>query len=58
MAAVLVALVAIDTAITGWLLARHVNLTKTVAQLGGIVQELSNDVAVMDVQIGLGRDDA
>lgn len=52
MAAALVLLVAVDTGITGWLLAHHFAARRMLADLGGIVQANSHDIEAICVQLG------
>lgn len=52
MAAALVFLVAVDTGITGWLLAHHFAARRMLADLGGIVQANSHDIEAICVQLG------
>lgn len=58
MAAALVILVVVDTAITGWLLSQHHELRSTVVECGGIVLQLSDKLADLETKIAVGRDDA
>lgn len=51
-AAALVCLVAVDTAVTGWLLSQLFVLRRTVVQLGEIVASNSHDIETICVQIG------
>lgn len=53
-AAVLLALVFANSAVTGWLLAQHVAMRRTVAQLGELVQLQGHDLDLLDAMLRRG----
>lgn len=55
MAAALVVLVALDTFLSGWLLAKWLELRKVVTMVSEMQQQLAHDMDVIDARLG-GRD--